>query len=222
MRVFFLILLACCTFGISNAENFLTPQAPDIIIFKGKEYSLNSNPLEPYFQQFPHKRPVGGTESTNLWRGYIAYFEIIDNQLYVTDIKIEVYDKDSNNEYPFKQISKFDTVFPNTEKVKVDWFNGILILPYGKMVRYVHMGYASTYSQYWLIEINCGNFIESRNYNDKEFIKFKNRQFEAFKKTNDYKKVLEELKESISPDETFIESFLKNYIIDYTSSFLSD
>jgi hypothetical protein len=33
-----------------------TAQQPDILIYKGKKYSLYTNPLERYFKKYPDKR----------------------------------------------------------------------------------------------------------------------------------------------------------------------
>ena len=157
--------------------------------------------------------------STALWRGYVAYFEIIDEQLFLTDIKIEVSDEDSKDDYETKWISAFKQVFPDKEKVKIDWYTGILILPHGKMVEYVHMGYASSYENYIILEIDKGVLKKEKKFNIKEFEVFKERQFTEFKKTDEYKKLKEDFKKKGSSDE-FIDSFLKNYVINYTSKIL--
>ena len=223
MKNYSLILFIVFCFSVIRADHFMTAQIPDKILFKGKKYALNSNPLEVYFEKFPEKRPKRGMMSTALWRGYIATFEIIENQLVVTDIEIQVPDKDAKDKYKTKWISVYEEVFPNSEKTKIDWYTGILILPYGKLVNYVHMGYASTYSKYMLLEIENGNFNESRKYNNKEFVEFKRRQFEAFKTTDAYKKIYTELKNDGSfENEDFIIRFIASYITNYTSKFLID
>jgi len=148
---------------------FGTAQFPDIIIYKGKKYDLHTNPLEIYFEKYPNRRPRG-TDCTALWRGYIATFEIKDSQLYLKDIVIEV-----GNEYP--PIRK--SVFPFIKLVKVDWFTGLLVLPYGKIVNYVHMG-VSTYEHYILLEIHNGNLTKEKQFDYREYEEFKEKQFEAF------------------------------------------
>ena len=224
LKTIFALLLTFSTIYISKAENIITAQYPDKITFKGTEYNLNSNPLEPYFQEHPNKRPEGGIRSTALWRGYVAYFEIIDKQLFLTDIKIEVSDKQSDKKYGTKWISAMNQVFPNNEKTKIDWYTGILILPYGERVEYVHMGYGSTYSEYWLLEIDKGNFNEARKYNNKDFVNFKKRQFEMFEKTEEYNRLYAYLKESgvYYNDEEHIKSFISVYVIDYATKFLTE
>lgn len=73
----------------SGLKVFATAQFPDKINYNGKEYNLNSNPLEVYFEKNPNKRPKSEVRSSALWRGYVATFEIIDNQLFLKDIEIQ-------------------------------------------------------------------------------------------------------------------------------------
>ncbi|MEX0997451.1 MAG: hypothetical protein WDZ45_10415 [Flavobacteriaceae bacterium] len=208
--------------GIAKAEISITAQYPDKITFNGTEYNLNSNPLEPYFDKNPDKRPE--MASTALWRGYVGHFEIIDNELYLTDMTRPAgYYEDENGKSKQRWVSIYRMYFPRQEKVKIDWFSGILILPFGEMVEYVHQGYASTYSNYWLLEIENGRFNEAREYEIEEFIEFKRRQFIEFRKTEEYKKLYADMKEyDESNDDEFIQQFIFDFVINYTSKFLAD
>lgn len=223
MKNVFILLVALLGFGFVKAEYFITAQYPDIIKYKGKKYNLNSNPLEPFFEKYPTKRPQGGILSTALWRGYVAEFEIIHDQLVLIDIKIEVYDKETKDEYDTKWISAYDHVFPKTKTKKIDWYTGILTIPHGKLVDYVHMGYASTYEKYWLLEIKEGNLKEARFYRHKEYVDFKLRQFREYQKTEQYKAAVDEQKKNDSTlTEEFIETFLFDYLSGYTNKFFVD
>ena len=200
---------------------FATAQYPDKILYDGKEYSLQTNPLEPYFALHPDKRPAGGISSTACWRGYIATFEIRGGQLFLKDIQCEYSKKEKKNSYETEWKSVLTQVFRKDSAVKIDWFSGLLVLPYGKMVNYVHMGYASTYEHYLLLEIDKGDFKKEKKFNNKEYEKFKEKQFAAWQKTDEYKKQLEELgKDGYSKE--FIDEMLKNFIVDYTSRILTD
>ena len=219
MKKLIFIVFAIISFGYSESDELLTAQYPDKIIYNGTEYSLNTNPLEPYFEKYPEKRPQWN--STALYRGYIGHFEITQNQLFVTDITIPRLYTDSNGETKIKSISIYKRIFPDKDKVKIDWYSGILIIPYGKLKEYVHSGYASVYSNYFLLEIKNGDFRKEKNYTHKQFLEFKKRQFEEFKKTDAYKKEFEEIQKNYPEShKEFIENFLKDYIINYTSKFL--
>jgi hypothetical protein len=208
----FLILVLLAT------EAFATAQAPDVIIYKGKKYDLLSNPMEIYFNQYPEKKPTSGIISTALWRGYIANFEVINRELFVIDITIMTYDSISRK---YDWISVMDEVFQTSEKVKVDWMTGLLVIPRGRMKNYVHMGYASSYSRYTLLEIESGMLKREKKFNRRGYEKFKERQFLAFKQTEEYQKIRDMYLNWDEPEE-FIDSFLRIYIIDYTSKILID
>jgi hypothetical protein len=198
-----------------------TAQLPDKIFFEGKEYELYSNPLESYFNSYPDKKPKSHLISTGLWRGYIATFEIRDSQLFVIDIQLETWDSTDKKITGVKLKSVMAEVFPGQKAVKVDWLTGLLVLPYGELVGYVHMGYGSTYEHYFLLEVNKGNYIKSKQFDNKDFEKFKDRQFAAFKKTPEYQETKPKLKRDNMPNE-FLDSFLRNFVTEYTSKIYTD
>ncbi|MFV0539267.1 MAG: hypothetical protein ACK5M3_18150 [Dysgonomonas sp.] len=192
-------------FSLFCLSTFATAQIPDKIIYKGKEYKLHSNPLELYFTKEPDKRPKSDIMSSALWRGYIATFEIEDNILFLKDIETMYYE---GNERKWRSV--LSEVFPDQKKIKIAWMTGLLIIPYGEMKNYVHMGYASTYENYLLFEVNEGNIVKERDLKGEEYEKFKNKQFEFFKNTEKYKELVREMKEK-DPDRSdeFIEHFLR-------------
>jgi hypothetical protein len=209
-------------FGLAGFSRlFATAQYPDNLVYKGKTYALFTNPLESYFEKYPDKRPKDGISSTALWRGYVATFEMRDNHLLINDIQIEVVKEDSETfEYEWKSV--IHEVFPDSSQRKIDWFTGVLVLPQGKLVNYVHMGYGSTYKKYLLIEIANGIFKQELKFNHKQYSAFKKDQYALFKKTDEYKKAVEELKQQGNSDQEFIDSFLENFVIEYTSKILTD
>lgn len=211
-----LFLLTSVTFKL-----LATAQFPDKIIYYGKTYSLQSNPLEDFFEKYPDKRPKSEMVSTALWRGYIATFEIRANQLFVIDIEIEALKDTLKNDYQTYWRSVIKEVFPDQKDVKIDWFTGLLVIPYGKMVNYVHMGYGSTFKKYILLEIEAGNLNKEARFNYKEYEKFKEKQFLEFKKTDKYKQMVNDLKKE-NDNVEFIDSFLRDFIIEYTSKIMID
>lgn len=212
MKILTAILLSILSFAKVSA----TAQYPDKISYNGKEYSLLTNPLEKYFEKNEEKRPKGGMISTALWRGYVASFEIIENQLFVKDIKIKIWNENSDNA---QWKSVIHEVFPEAKQRKIDWFNGILTLPYGEMVNYVHMGYGSTYENYILIEVEKGKSIRTKDLNFKDYENLKEKQFEAYKKTKEYLQHKKEL-EKDGGKQKDIDAFLRSFVTEYTEKLL--
>lgn len=204
-----------------SIQAFATAQYPDKIIFEGKEYALHTNPMDDYFEKFPNRKPKGGIMSSALWRGYVATFEISGGELFVKDVQIQVAKGNSQNlEIEWKSV--LQSVVPDGQKLKVDWFSGLLVLPYGKLVQYVHMGYGSTYENYILIPVKNGNANAERRLNAEQYEAFKTKQFEAFKKTDEYKQLIEKMKKEGNYDPKFANDFLRGFITSYTSTFLVD
>ncbi|MBF0104560.1 MAG: hypothetical protein HQM16_04450 [Deltaproteobacteria bacterium] len=112
---------------------FATAQYPDKIVYNGKKYALYTNPMESYFNQHPSKRPKGGVDSTALWRGYVATFEIRDQTLLLKDIEIEVLTKtkEHNNEYQWKSV--INKIVHKGQTLPIEWFTGTLVLPSGQL-----------------------------------------------------------------------------------------
>lgn len=81
------------------------------------------------------------------------------------------------------------------------------------------MGYASTYRNYFILEINKGDLVQSKRFSHKRYEKFKKSQFLAYQQTEEYQKAKAELKEK-GYDEKLIENFLRNFIINYSSKIL--
>jgi len=214
------ILLTVISF-VLTVSTFATSQSPDKIIYKGQEYSLNTNPLESFFENNPNLRPKSDIMSTALWRGYIATFEIQDNQLFVKDIVVMNEDTTTST-HKTTWRSVFNQVFPNQKQIRVDWLTGLLVIPNGKLVNYVHMGYASTYENYILLEIDKGNLIQEKNMKSKEYEKFKDKQFKAFQKTDEYKKLKEELKKNGGGTDEFLDSFIRIYVTNYSTKILTE
>jgi len=209
LMILVLFLLEMTAFG--------TVQYPDKIIYNGKEYRLKDcYPLESYFEKYPDKRPKDGLSLTALRKGYVATFEIIDNQLYLKDI--EVFNGDTTNDKGhavFLWKSVLNEVFPNQELIKMDWITGLLLLSYNE-------GIDGRYAHFTLLEIENGEIKKEKPIGDyKECREFKEKQFQAFKETEEY----EERKAELKKDKSFknkqdIDSFLRSFIIQYSSKIL--
>ena len=219
---------------LASSAVFGTVQKPDKIIYRGKEYNsenysmvynLENYPMEEYFEKYPDKRPKSDVTSTALWRGYVATFEIQDGQLYLKDIEIEISTKVKSDWYEYSWKSVLNEVFPKQELVKMDWVTGLLVL------------YTSDYEQYILLEVDKGDLKSNKWFKEEEYKEFKEKQFQAFKKTEEYEKIKAKLRKeydnlyvedcekygeesALYVDDESIESNIKYDIMEYTSKIL--
>jgi hypothetical protein len=190
-----------------------TAQIPDILKVDGKTYSINTNPLVPVLVATPDRLPKNGVMSTALWRGYIGSWSIREDRLWLDDVRVptEAYmDADAPESKQFSSAMKH--LFDDSAPRIATWFTGHLIVPTGEMVEYVHMGYGSTYSSYLVVTIVKGVVQERRNLDRGKFEAFRRTQYQAYKKTPEYAKALDEVKQggaemSVEETDEFLSQF---------------
>lgn len=121
--------------ALGNA--FATEQVPDRLFYDDLELSLSTgwghpSPLETYYYQKGIEIPFEWS-STNNYRGHVAFWEVVDNKLYLNEIKIEIgwdpnihesiYETYEPNEYG---VVSYNGSPSEEGAVLADWFSGIL------------------------------------------------------------------------------------------------
>ncbi|GAB5551538.1 MAG: hypothetical protein Sapg2KO_11290 [Saprospiraceae bacterium] len=141
MKNYLLIILFCL---LSTAKLPATAQFPDYLIYQGDTLMLFSNPLEPFFEK-RNSREIpnfGGCHTTASWRGYIAWWELRNDSLFLLKIAGCSFNEETDEQ------ADLHLLFPERETEKnifADWLDGLIFNPYGERLHYEHMGYASIY-----------------------------------------------------------------------------
>ncbi|MCO7225989.1 hypothetical protein [Pleionea sp. CnH1-48] len=161
-----------------------TAQVPDTLLFQGKTHDLHVNPLSRFFEENPELKPESEVTVTSNWRGYEATFSIVNDQLYVNDIT--VLRKGFFKWNDIRDVSVIRDVFPEKLDRRLKWYSGLLISPKGKVVKYIHGGYASQFERYLLIRVKKGIVTEYAEMTLEQWKTYKQRQFEAYKQTKEY------------------------------------
>jgi hypothetical protein len=114
--------------------------------------------------------------------GYVAKWEIKEDELFLADVSILNESEDSSNDLQ----SVMSEMFPESKEVLARWFSGYIIVPDGKLVNYVHMGYGSTFEKYIMLRIENGMVKRYATADTATFAKFRDAQFAAYKRTDAY------------------------------------
>jgi hypothetical protein len=102
-----------------------TTQVSDILYLNGEEHSLDSLPLEQYYNP-KNPRPEFRAPNTATWRGYIATWEIDRGVLYLKAIRAWTYQGEMS----------LENLFPGQKgPVAATWFTGKLKVPQGKIIK---------------------------------------------------------------------------------------
>lgn len=128
----------------------MTAQIPEKLLFEGEKYAMCTNPLDDYCA-LGGELPRFASNCTALWRGYLGTWEIINDRLYLVKL---------HGELESGQDADLETLFPGYgERVFAHWYSGVIRLPQGKMLEYVHMGYGSTYERDQLLDFERGVLV---------------------------------------------------------------
>ncbi len=138
----------------------MAAQLPDKILVDGEQWDLYSNPLEQYWMRQYKKRP-NFLPLPKCQRGYVANWEIKDNQFFLKSIDGN-YEKNSLFFGPEQTRFTLNDLIPksNNKPVLARWFSGKLRIPKGKMTLYEHQGYGSRFEKETIITIDKGNLTK--------------------------------------------------------------
>jgi len=183
-----LALLLALALTPSHARASITAQVPDYIVLDGKRELLHTNPLNDFLTaQNSRRLPGGATITSAKWRGYLATWEVRNGRLLLTRIDVELLDSVAPaGERSTRSHNALCDLFPGDSDVPATWFTGNLIIPRGDLIRYAHLGYASIYQQYTILEVVSGMISRRTEMNASEFEAFRRDRFEAFKRTDAY------------------------------------
>lgn len=163
---------------------FATGQIPDYLIYKGDTVAIFSNPLEQYFEWTGKRELIDfvGCGSTACWRGYKAIWELKNDSLFLrqitschNDCGLVIKNADLNKMF-------------GTDDVFANWFTGKMVIPQGKRVQYIHMGYASIYERELHISFKNGIQTKEETVSNKKIadkIELENRQRQIAKRVQD-------------------------------------
>ena len=135
---------------------FATEQIPEYLQYGKDTVPIYSNPLEQYFR-INNDVFIPGFNSECLssacWRGYIAYWELTKDSLFLTNITPCVPNCENN------QNGNLDKMF-GEEKPYAEWYSGTLIVPRGEFHSASHMGYSAIYEYEEHIQIENGKKVQ--------------------------------------------------------------
>lgn len=139
----------------------MTAQFTDRIRYKRRIYELFSEPLEDFFNDEHRKPAIFPPVCSACWRGYLARWSIKRNKLFLERIEpwpglvpqIDETRKETYQRY-------LDEIFPgSTGPIFAEWYSGELCLVSGKELQYVHLPYASVYTNEVILKIENGKVV---------------------------------------------------------------
>ncbi len=125
----------------------MTAQLAESISIDGETFAMCTEPLEDYFKLVGKQFKFAAT-CTALWRGYVGQWELLNDRLYLVGLSGTLEDGTD---------ATLASIFPEyPQRVFAHWYSGKVRIPQGKLLNYVHGGYASTYERDQFITFDHG------------------------------------------------------------------
>lgn len=173
IKLFYLIIL----FALFPAKSMATAQQSEKIFINGKMRNMLSCPLEAdsIMRDIIKKiKTAKIVTNTSLWRGYVGYWSIKNNTLYLDSLQFEIEDLEAEDFVTKTIIPKNESAFSAYKDkfgIKASWFSGELRVIQGQLLMYVHMGFERTFEKEKFLTVNEGTVTHSRKVKNKEICK---------------------------------------------------
>lgn len=153
------ILITSLVF-LTIGESYSTTQVPDYLIYEGDTVPIKSSPLQSYIDKYPNLYPIFEQfeiKTTNCFRGYIAYWELKNDSLFL--IKIQ----GDTSEIPLSFI--FDKE-RKQEKIFADWFDGSILAQLGKKFIFPYIDFSTMYEFEKELIFDNGKLKKTKQYDN--------------------------------------------------------
>jgi hypothetical protein len=127
----------------------MTAQIPEKMTYEGISYDMISEPLHSVLSRKKNRHLRFMPRTTACRRGYVGLWEIVEDRLFLKSFSAKLRDGT-----PFGM----GDLFPDEpQPVFAQWYTGVLTLPYGEELKYVHSGYESIheFSLHLKVENGC-------------------------------------------------------------------
>ena len=155
------LIFICLALSAICIQVSATPQETDRLIMNGDTLRLQSFPLEEYLEslEIPRDSLLGSSGSlrTNNWKGYVATWEIIGDQLYLVEIQRD------RNDHKVDLAQIFGDKYVDG-RVFADWVNMNLYVQSGDSFGYVHGGFGGFLSHEMEIAVENGRVLSIKDY----------------------------------------------------------
>ncbi|WP_343665052.1 hypothetical protein [Chryseobacterium mucoviscidosis] len=155
----------------------MTLQIKDSLIYNNERYLIHDELLEYKIRADKSLKPKSAGSFSACWRGYIATFEILENNIYLKDIHI----KDDKERQRL-----LNGLFQDSQDYKLTWLNTLIVLYKNKLDGKTSLPELSIYESYEILTIQEGNLIDSKIFSHEEYINFKYNHYLNFINSDEY------------------------------------
>ncbi|MBD0404254.1 hypothetical protein [Flammeovirga sp. EKP202] len=194
-----IFLYSLILLSFTQNTSYGTPQFPDYLIYQEDTFAIHCHPLESYFEG--KERPEFEFLSTACWRGYIAFWEIIDDKLYLIKLENEIGGE--------LDLSSVFTDWSYNDIILADWVNFSILAPYGKQLFYDYSSYSTVCEYEKEFFFKEGVLLEVKDYDNSKSKRSKyttqlNLLYQFFDENIDYNNINLAVFDSVSKIKVYV------------------
>lgn len=166
-------LLLCAQLMLLALTAYATWQEGDVIYINGERLELLGRPIwldSTLYHTLKDELPSDQGTVTSNWDGFIAYWSINNDKLYLDSVKCEAYDPNVKavvgKSIPSITFYRIFNSYSAGNRIVASWVSGKFRAAKGKVIYYQHSGFERNYEEETILDIDKGKVIGKKEYHN--------------------------------------------------------
>ena len=166
-------LLLCAQLMLLALTAYATWQEGDVIYINGERLELLGRPIwldSTLYHTLKDELPSDQGTVTSNWDGFIAYWSINNDKLYLDSVKCEAYDPNvkavTGKSIPSITFYRIFNSYSAGNRIVASWVSGKFRAAKGKVIYYQHSGFERNYEEETILDIEQGKVVGKKEYHN--------------------------------------------------------
>lgn len=166
-------LLLCAQLMLLALTAYATWQEGDVIYINGERLELLGRPIwldSTLYHTLKDELPSDQGTVTSNWDGFIAYWSINNDKLYLDSVRCEAYDPKvkavTGESIPSITFYRIFNSYIAGNRIAASWVSGKIRAAKGKVIYYQRSGFERNYEEETILDIEQGKVIGKKEYHN--------------------------------------------------------
>ena len=166
-------LLLCAQLMLLALTAYATWQEGDVIYINGERLELLGRPIcldSTLYHTLKDELPSDQGTVTSNWDGFIAYWSINNDKLYLDSVRCEAYDPNVKavvgESIPSITFYRIFNSYIAGNRIAASWVSGKIRVAKGKVIYYQRSGFERNYEEETILDIDKGKVIGKKEYHN--------------------------------------------------------
>ncbi len=166
-------LLLCAQLMLLALTAYATWQDGDVIYINGERLELLGRPIcldSTLYHTLKDELPSDQGTVTSNWDGFIAYWSINNDKLYLDSVRCEAYDPKAKavtgESIPSMTLYRIFNSYSAGNRIAASWVSGKFRAAKGKVIYYQRSGFERNYEEETILDIDKGKVVGKKEYHN--------------------------------------------------------